>query len=44
MFPKALRENVIVKPDPVDNTTESGLIIHVDEKKNRPSLFLRSKK
>lgn len=37
MFPIALGDNVIIKPDPVENTTESGLIIHVDEKKSRPS-------
>lgn len=36
-FPIALGDNVIVKPDPIENTTESGLIIHVDEKKSRPS-------
>lgn len=37
MFPKALNNQVIVRPDVVNNRTESGLYISTDEKKARPS-------
>ena len=37
MFPKALNDNVIVKPDVVSNQTESGLYIAPDDKKQRPT-------
>lgn len=37
MFPVPLNKQIIVKPDEVKNTTESGLIIATDEKTQRPS-------